>query len=101
MRYDKRISFVAETQGAYDEDTGNYGPATLTTVVAYANIIEAAPLDTSNYRYGSKRQGALHAHLHNALTGIVPQYAIVEGTRYEILEMRYSGEYYLLGGAVV
>lgn len=101
MRYDKRISFVAETKGTYDDDTGNYGPAVLATVIAYANIIEAPPQDSQNWKYGSKRQGGLHAHLQTALRGIVPQYAVIDGTRYEILEMRYAGTYYLLGGAVI
>jgi hypothetical protein len=101
MRYDTRISFIAEVQGAYDDATGNYGTATLTTVVAYANIIEAIPQDRTNWKYGSKRQGTLHAHLQNALRGILPQYAVIEGKRYDILETRYAGTYYLLGGEVV
>lgn len=64
MRYDTPIYFQKNTQGAYDPDTGNYGPDSITETLRYASVMDTGR-ETLRLVYGEIRQGSLTIHLQN------------------------------------
>ena len=58
MRFDTPIYFQRKVKGAYDANTGNYGPATTEEDVRYASITNTGT-DTLNIVYGELKQGSL------------------------------------------
>lgn len=58
MRYDTPIYFQKITQGAYNPDTGNYGPDNVTETLRYASVMDTGR-ETLRLVYGEIRQGSL------------------------------------------
>ena len=57
MRYDVPVFFQKTQPGAYDPDTGDYGPDVPVETKKYANITDAG-LDTLKLFYGEVKQGS-------------------------------------------
>ena len=64
MRYDTPIYFQKTTQGAYNPDTGDYGPDSITETLRYASVMDTGR-ETLRLVYGEIRQGSLTIHLQN------------------------------------
>ena len=58
MRFDKKILFVREAEGTYDESTGDYGDGSTHKIEKLANVTDAST-QTMQLVYGHIRQGAL------------------------------------------
>lgn len=58
MRYATPIYFQRKQKGAYNADTGDYGPETVAEVKRYASVTDTGT-DTLNLVYGGPKQGSL------------------------------------------
>ena len=68
MRYDTPIYFQKTTQGAYDPDTGNYGPDSITETLRYASVMDTGR-ETLRLVYGEIRQGSLSIQIQGHYAG--------------------------------
>ena len=68
MRYDIPIYFQKITQGAYDPDTGNYGPDSITETLRYASVMDTGR-ETLRLVYGEIRQGSLSIQIQGHYAG--------------------------------
>lgn len=64
MRYDTPIYFQRITPGAYDPNTGNYGPDETAEVLRYASVTDTGE-QTLLLVYGGIKQGSLTIRLQN------------------------------------
>lgn len=64
MRYDTPVYFQRITPGAYNAETGDYAPDTMTEDKVYASV-ENAGEDTLRLIYGGLKQGCLKIRLQN------------------------------------
>lgn len=86
MRYDKRVWFVKETQGTYDETTGNYGDPVSEAVSEWASVMDTG-LETMHLIYGEIRQGSKTIHLQSPVN-FVFDYILIDGIRYHVDQRR-------------
>ena len=68
MRYETPIYFQKTTQGAYDPDTGNYGPDIITETLRYASVMDTGR-ETLRLVYGEIRQGSLSIQIQGHYAG--------------------------------
>lgn len=68
MRVDTPIFFQTTKQGAYNEDTGNYGAPTVEEVKKYASVTDSG-VETLNLVYGEIRQGSKVVRLNAQYNG--------------------------------
>lgn len=64
MRFDTPIYFRSLEKGAYNTDTGNYEPDTVTEDCVFADVTESR-VDTLNMVYGELKQGCYTVRLQN------------------------------------
>lgn len=64
MRYDTPIYFRSLEKGAYNPDTGNYAPDTITEDCVFADVTESR-IETLNMVYGELKQGCYTVRLQN------------------------------------
>ena len=64
MRFDTPVYFRRITAGAYDPNTGDYGPDTVTEVKVYASVTDASR-ETLTLEFGEVKQGAKVIRLQN------------------------------------
>ncbi|SHK31464.1 hypothetical protein [Hespellia stercorisuis] len=64
MRYDIPVFFQSIKAGAYNPETGNYGPDEVVEDKKYANVTDAG-VETLKIVYGEIRQGVLAIQLQN------------------------------------
>ena len=64
MRFDTPIYFRSTQKGAYNAETGDYEPATLTEDKRYADIT-CTGVNTLKLVYGDIRQGSLTVRMQN------------------------------------
>lgn len=64
MRYDTPVYFQTVTPGAYDPNTGNYGPETIIEEKRYASVTDTGA-ETLNLIYGELKQGCKTVRLQN------------------------------------
>lgn len=64
MRCDTPVYFQKITQGAYDENTGDYGPDTVVETKRYASVTNTG-IDTIHLVYGELKQGVVTVRLQN------------------------------------
>ena len=62
MRFDTPIYFQKSVKGAYNRETGNYAPPTITETKVYASVTESSA-ETLNFVYGQIKQGILTIRL--------------------------------------
>ncbi len=67
MIFKTPVYFQRITPGAYDPDTGNYLPDTVTEVKRFASVTNSGA-ETLNLVYGELRQGSLTVRLQNHYT---------------------------------
>ena len=56
MRFDTPVYFQTIKKGAYNADTGNYEPDTVTEVKKYASVTDSG-INTLNLIYGDIKEG--------------------------------------------
>ena len=64
MRYDKEVFFELVTPGTYDETTGDYGEASVTSERRLASVYDTRQ-ETMQIVYGGVKRGSLTVHLQN------------------------------------
>lgn len=64
MRYDTPVYFQKITPGAYDPETGNYGPGSVVEEKRMASVTSTG-METMNLIYGQIRQDSLTIRLQN------------------------------------
>lgn len=62
MRYDTPIYFQSVKSGAYNADTGDYEPDTVSETCRYASVMDTGT-ETLRLIYGEIRQGSKTVHL--------------------------------------
>ena len=67
MRYDTPIYFQKITQGAYNPDTGNYGPDNVTETLRYASVMNTGE-EKLRLVYDGPKQGSLTIQLQSHYT---------------------------------
>lgn len=78
MRYNTPVYFQRKQKGAYNADTGNYGPETVVEVKRYASVTDTGT-DTLNLVYGGPKQGSLTIRLQRPYTDPFDQIRIGDG----------------------
>ena len=78
MRYNTPVYFRRKQKGAYNADTGNYGPETNEEVKRYASVTDTGT-DTLNLVYGGPKQGSLTIRLQRPYTEPFDQIRIGDG----------------------
>ena len=68
MRYDTPIYCQKTTQGAYNPDTGDYGPDSITETLRYASVMDTGR-ETLRLVYGEIRQGSLSIQIQGHYAG--------------------------------
>ena len=82
MRFDNKILFVRETEGTYDESTGDYGEGSTHKIEKLANVTDAST-QTMQLVYGHIRQGALVIRIQGVM--LEPfDYIRVDGKKYRV-----------------
>ena len=64
MRFDTPVYFQTIEKGAYNADTGNYEPDTVTEVKKYASVTDSG-INTLNLIYGEIKEGSKTVRLQN------------------------------------
>ena len=64
MRFDTPISFQTVEKGAYNAETGDYAPDTVTEVKIYASVTDSG-ISTLNLIYGEIKEGCKTIRLQN------------------------------------
>ena len=64
MRFDTPVYFQTIEKGAYNADTGNYAPDTVTEVMKYASVTDSG-INTLNLIYGEIKEGSKTVRLQN------------------------------------
>lgn len=64
MRFDTPVYFQTITKGAYNADTGNYEPDTVTEVKKFASVTDSG-INTLNLIYGTIKEGCKTIRLQN------------------------------------
>lgn len=67
MRYDKTITFVRETEGTYNRNTGDYDDPEAQEVTRLASVVETSD-EMMTLIYGKMKQGSITIHLQNPYT---------------------------------
>jgi hypothetical protein len=78
LRYNIPVYFQRKQKGAYNADTGNYGPETVVEVKRYASVTDTGT-DTLNLVYGGPKQGSLTIRLQRPYTEPFDQIRIGDG----------------------
>ena len=86
MRYSDKVWFVTETEGEYDPDLGEYGPAVLKKVFKRANVTDLGT-DRSVKLFGDVTEGKKVIRLLRPYTEPW-DYVIFDGKTYDITTHR-------------
>lgn len=68
MRYDTPVYFRLETEGKYNEETGDYEDGTVTEKRVWASVSNTNE-DMQKIIYGALKQGSITMHIQNRYKG--------------------------------